>query len=455
MAPYKPKLGRIASGDEMPSPTLSAAASTNASVAASDHEEVSSVGSLRSSIHITHRSDRSTRTRVLQSSIKRVRPRLVRPSGKVPKGFSPELRAPEPVFDHCNVRQRQIANIRVYDINQRSKQTGEAFIPAQVHDLRHELKPIRTNDSLHHALSQIQSHEQNDVTTRDFAKTAPERKKPKHIYFFCGGGFQSPPSEQHWRFAAEVVHKCNTTFDVKTTVSIVSVPLAPATRITAAYEALEKLYTGILPSTPPGTPALSPTSPTSGLSPSASASDLSLKKTRTRYIKPEDEIIFMGDSSGGNIALSLTLHMLAQDPSARAPDALMLVSPVVDLTNENPDMREVTKRDPVMTLEYVSEVAKVWLGSDMKAEEALASPLHADVSELAFRKVKVHGVVAGDDVLAPDAMRLIEKLKRSSVQGRWLVWKKMMHCFPLAQQYGLPEAKVGAEWILDTLLGRV
>lgn len=438
----------------------------------------SSVSSGPSTVEITRRSDRSTRTRLLHASFKPLRPRLVKPTQPKP-GLSPELQTPDVVFENCNVRQRNVAEIRVYDINKRSHQTSEHFIPAQVQELKNELTPVKTNETPthNHALELIQSHEASDIVARDFA-LPQNAKRPRHkqVYYFAGGGFQSPPAEQHWRFCADLAYRMTKEYDQPTTVSLVSYPLAPRNRIGSAFDALEKWYDWVLPSSPPPSPNVKPASPgrsplgnghsplgnghsPSGGSPTGSTRNgsngslaLTRTQTKTLVLPPDDEIIFAGDSAGGNVALSLTLHMLSKDPHRRAPDQLLLISPVVDLTNENPDQLDIAKRDPLLTMEYVREVARTWCGSEAKHDDPRASPLHADLSDLAFRGVRVHGIVAGDDLLSPDAMRLIEKCRRTGVQGKWLVWEKMMHAFPLAPNYGLPESKAAMEWIMSEVL---
>lgn len=395
---------------------------------------------------VTRRTQHSTRSKLLQTGIKPFGTRLIKPPKKPVKDLSPELSPPEEVFDHCNVSQRQLGDvqIRVYDLDVRSQDTRDHFIPAALADLKHEkdkskVKSIYTDGE---ALRQVQTHESEGVVARDFAvkKNAPRRKQ---IYYFCGGSWQSPASREHWKFCAHLCEQLNKR-GTPTTVSIVSYPLAPTTTASRAYKHLENFYHEILPSKDQDSP---------GLSAQRSQNDLTLTRTRTRIIVPDDEIIFAGDSSGGNIVLGLTLLAISKDSNVRRPSSLLVISPAVDLRNQNPDMHDAGRKDPLMSLDFVSGAARTWVGQDLRLDDWLASPLLADLSLLAG--IRVNGVIGLKDVLAPDAVLFRKKCQQAGLSGEWLEWEKQIHCFPLAFSYGfIPEATDAVEWILNVLADR-
>lgn len=405
---------------------------------------------------VVHNSNRSFRTSLLQSGIKPFGSRLFKfPKVPYPPG-SPELQAPEAVFDNCNVRQRQIGKvaIRLYEINSRSSiSTRENFIPAQIHDLKTE------RESLHNAssyattaeLTQVQTHEQENVVSRDFAtrsSTGPARKR-KHIYYFAGGGFQNVASEDHWKLCAHLCHTM-TSRGHPTTVSLVSYPLAPSSPASVTLPMLELFYYEILPSTPPSSYVGPPQTNGNG---NAHEPHLALTRTKTRYFVPDEEIIFAGDSAGGNIALSLVLNVLAQNPRARVPSRIFLMSPVVDMRNVNPAMAATDKNDPLLSKRFVEDVARKYCGDNTDPADARVSPLLRDVTVLARRGITVDGVIAGYDVLGPDARLFREKCQAQGVTGEWLEWDKMIHCFPLAFSYKfLPESNEAIEWIIGRLM---
>lgn len=128
-------------------------------------------------------------------------------------------------------------------------------------------------------------------------------------------------------------------------------------------------------------------------------------------------------------------------------------------------MSSIAPHDPVLTIPFVNSTARAWCNgtrddtpssphTPVPYDDPRVSPVLADVAVLKARGVKVHGVVGGYDVLTPDALVFKGKLEREGLEGRWLVWEKMMHCFPLAGAgYGLPEGKEAVQWVEGVLFG--
>lgn len=420
---------------------------------------------------ITTRSDRTTRTAFLQTSIRPVGTKLIAPKQALPPE-PPQLRAPESVYDTCNVRQLnpEGINVRLYEINSRSSiSTRENFIPPQIYDLRVEMK-TRQQPSVHRpseALTLMQAHEEHNIISKDFGSPTP-KVRPKHIYYFAGGGWQTPPSKEHWKLCA---HLANTLTERghPTTVTLVSHPLAPNAPGETTLPILERLYYEILPITPPNSIANGAqptyqngsadthlnTPPDDTPASSDRTPSLSLHKTRTRFLERSEDVIFAGDSSGGNVALSLVLNVLASNPHARVPTQLLLISPAVDLRNANPDILKAEKSDPLMNKRYIDSTARAWAGDDRANPQF--SPLLRDIGVLRERGVVVNGVIGLADVLAPDARKFVEKCEKEEVSGSWLIWERQMHCFPLAFSYKmLPECTEAVEWMVERLMeGRV
>lgn len=139
----------------------------------------------------------------------------------------------------------------------------------------------------------------------------------------------------------------------------------------------------------------------------------------------------MGDSAGGNVALCLTLHVLTQDPLAPVPTSLLLISPCVDARNTNPQMRTVDKHEPVLSVSFTGQVAEKWsIGLDRA--DPLVTPLLGPLQLLKQRSIRVDGITGTYDVLSPDTLLLIEKMREHGIDASWLLWERQMHCFPLA-----------------------
>lgn len=168
------------------------------------------------------------------------------------------------------------------------------------------------------------------------------------------------------------------------------------------------------------------------------------------------EIIFVGDSSGGNVALALVCEMLRKEPKGRCPDSLMLISPTVRMAVDNPRIAEVQSKDPILSRKQIEGTHAGWCGvgdSKLKEEDPRVSPFYADLEVLRERGVTVNGVNAGYDILGPDCEDFVTRLREVGVRGRWLQWDRMMHVFPLTAPYGIQEGKEGVEWIVKTIQG--
>ncbi|KAF1996987.1 alpha/beta-hydrolase [Amniculicola lignicola CBS 123094] len=322
-----------------------------------------------SSIVITRRTNRSLYTHFIHIVIKPFRNFLGRPKSKQPKG-SVKLTPHKVVRKTCSVSDRVVEDIHVYD-----------------------MRPRQTK-----------------------AKAVTKR-----VYYFCGGGWQSPPSTQHWQLCAKLARQMP-----GTSISLVSYPLAPNNPAAEALPMLMRMY-------------------------------------RTLLREAEEEghkVILAGDSSGGNVILSLALEALREDEFAKEsgvgekniphPVAIMAICPSTDLTRSNPDIEKLMGCDPILTPDFIKSTAKAWQG-DMDPADRKISPINADVSLLAKAGVHVHGVTGGHDILGPDAIVFRKKCEEAGVKGEWLEWEKQMHCFVLTWPYGVPEGREALGWIVDVL----
>ncbi len=267
----------------------------------------------------------------------------------------------------------------------------------------------RRCDIREHVIEDLYLYDLLPKTTYESAEEPVVRKK--RIYYFAGGGWQMPPSGEHWSMAAKMANGVR-----NATVTIVSYPLAPKNPAPIAFEPMMKLYRRIL-----------------------------------QDAKEADErVILAGDSAGGNIVLCLTLAALAEDFALPAPEALFVLSPSCDLRRQNPDIALVKEHDPILSVPFVTSTAKKWCGQ-WDAADPRVSPLMADISLLAKKNVRVDGIVGKYDILSPDVLLFRDQCKEAGVHGKWLEWEKQMHVFPLVASYKLPESTKAMEWMIDVL----
>ena len=259
-----------------------------------------------------------------------------------------------------------------------------------------------------------------DIHIYDFLPPhKPARDPVKRIYYFAGGSWQTPPTGQHYRVCAKMAKEMP-----DTTVSIVSMPLAPNNPAPSSFPRCLKLYRVLM----------------------AQAEEAG------------ERVIFAGDSSGANIVLALTLEALREDNDNTQtdvkenphPTAIMVVCPSTDLTRDNPDIQKIAPKDPLLTPDIIKRTAKAWY-ADWDPADRRVSPINNDISLLARKGVNVHGITAGCDVLSPDGILFRDRCAREGVKGEWVHWEKQMHCFVLTMQYGLPEAVEAVQWMIDVM----
>ncbi|MBE7182000.1 MAG: alpha/beta hydrolase, partial [Terriglobus roseus] len=197
---------------------------------------------------------------------------------------------------------------------------------------------------------------------------ATSRPVERRIYYFAGGGWQQPPSSQHWKFCAELCRALGP----DTGVSIVSHPLAPLTPAKQAMPVLRAFYDEVM----------------------------------DQAASSGHRVVLAGDSSGGNLVLCLALCALTEAPhpvedlaaakaaaSRTAPAALLLISPAVDLRPMRSEGIYATtgRNDPVLTIASHNAEAEQWAGGADPGEPWL-SPINADAGVLAQSGVHVLAV---------------------------------------------------------------
>ncbi len=93
-----------------------------------------------------------------------------------------------------------------------------------------------------------------------------------------------------------------------------------------------------------------------------------------------ETLVLAGDSAGGGLALSVTCAI--RDKGADLPDALVLMSPWLDLTlSGDTKIRAGTIEDPILSLRNLTALADLYRG-ERSASDAQVSPLFANLHGL-------------------------------------------------------------------------
>lgn len=153
-------------------------------------------------------------------------------------------------------------------------------------------------------------------------------------------------------------------------------------------------------------------------------------KLKTAY--PNDDIILVGNSAGANLCLLLS-QQLQQDNVINRPTKHILLSPWVDLSHENPDMKKYRFKDPILSIRGLDYAAKLF-SDGRSTRDAKVSPLYGNFDDLG----EIAIFVGTNDLVYPDSVRLFNKASKSGIRVHHYQYNKMMHDWMLSKT--LPES---------------
>lgn len=149
-------------------------------------------------------------------------------------------------------------------------------------------------------------------------------------------------------------------------------------------------------------------------------------------LKP-DNIAFIGDSAGGNLALAAMLVL--RERGRPLPVSAALMSPWTDLAATGASYVTRADADPIHQRPMILALAKNYLGEQGDPRDPWVSPLYADLRGLPPLMIQ-----AGDrETVLDDSVMLADKARAAGVDVDLQVWEGMIHVF---QMFGaeLPEA---------------
>ncbi|MCB2356747.1 alpha/beta hydrolase [Clostridium estertheticum] len=223
--------------------------------------------------------------------------------------------------------------------------------------------------------------------------TAPFSQADKYILFLHGGGYCMGSSRTSLKLISQIisVSNCN--------VISVDYRLAPENPFPAALDDAVTAYSWLL---------------SQGVS--------------------SKDIIIIGESAGGGLAVSLMLHL--RDNGISLPSGAVLLSPWTDLAETGDSFRTCAETDPYYNSKsYDRKTAKMYSYNE-DLSNPLISPLYANLQNLP--KILIH--VGTNDVLFNDSTRIEESLKNAGVEVKLKIWHDMWHVWHVFGER-LPEAK--------------
>lgn len=145
---------------------------------------------------------------------------------------------------------------------------------------------------------------------------------------------------------------------------------------------------------------------------------------------PAGNIVFLGESTGGNLVLSTAV--MAKKTGTALPAAICSVSPVVDLSFPFASYEERMDRDIILPRNQKEIVWALYV-KDADRSDPVMSPYRADFTGFP----PTYFEVSTEEILFDDSIRTHEKMLRQGVDSRLKVWEGMWHTFYM---YDFPES---------------
>ena len=146
--------------------------------------------------------------------------------------------------------------------------------------------------------------------------------------------------------------------------------------------------------------------------------------------KGEKRLILMGDSAGGGLALGLAEYLAAQGTAL--PERLILFSPWVDVSMDNPDIANYLPVEPMLHFDLVKVHGQCWAG-EADPRFWMVSPLFGDMAGLP----PVTMYCGTRELLYPDILLARARLDAAGVEATLNIGRGLNHDWPLMP---IPEA---------------
>jgi acetyl esterase/lipase len=137
-------------------------------------------------------------------------------------------------------------------------------------------------------------------------------------------------------------------------------------------------------------------------------------------------VVFAGDSAGGNLAVGTAMR--ARDEDLPLPAAIVLMSPMLDLTFSGPSFERNDGIDPMLRAGTARRVQD-WYAPGLDLADPRISPLYGRMDGLP--PAMLH--VGSPEILLDDTLRYAAR----APDARVAVWHDMPHVFPAIR--GIPE----------------
>lgn len=147
-----------------------------------------------------------------------------------------------------------------------------------------------------------------------------------------------------------------------------------------------------------------------------------------RYVMPMQakKVILMGDSFGGNLAMTMTQEITKR--GLQPVSTLVVISPCVDNSfTRREAMKALQPLDQMIKLERIESLMGGWQG-ELPSTHLWVSPIYGDLTAFPRKMLLIYG---SNEILKVDGELLTEKMNEIGHPIRSLEYQGMFHTFPL------------------------
>jgi acetyl esterase/lipase len=198
------------------------------------------------------------------------------------------------------------------------------------------------------------------------------------ILFLHGGAYYANMTRMHWQLVGQLTHRLNASFIIP------DYPLAPESACEDTYRFLDALYASVI------------------------------------FQNDFQRIVFMGDSSGGGLALGFAMKIINE--AIVQPSDIFLLSPWLDVSMSNPDIEKFDKVDKILNVGGLKIAGKNYAG-DFDGKDFRVSPIYGDFSNLG----RITMFIGTNEIFIADALKLKKLLHDQNISFSYFEYPGMFH----------------------------
>ena len=221
----------------------------------------------------------------------------------------------------------------------------------------------------------------------------------RHILYLHGGAYVQGFNRFHWQFLASLIKHTNCT------ITAPDYPLAPAKTYLESFEMVTTLYRKLI------------------------------------LTVSTNNLILMGDSSGGGFALALAQKL--RNEKVIQPDRIILLSPWLDITLSNPSISELNAIDPFLEEKSLRFAGSLYAAS-MSPDYYLLSPINGSLEGLG----RISLFIGSREILAADTRKLKLIADTNRIPLDYYEYADMVHGWMFLN---FPESKMARKQIVDLI----